>query len=253
MVVILQVFDTFGPVKEAIIFHSCQLPGSCGRWDWRNTSSLRSWWGSTLSLPYRLTLSPSCFTPTPLHTLDLLALYSLPCFFTAPHSSPSHTSSHPTLFPLPHILTPHTLLPLSNMHPRTHTHFCHPHILTTARSSLPHILTPTLCNTLDPPSPSHPHTHTLLPLPHSTSHARCTHTLHNAARGNLMHHGKMTEIPAEVCGLRRVWDDVYGVWRLKYVCEMWGVRVVYMWHSMNEGTLLGDSESMTGGTHGTWS
>ena len=170
MVVILQVFDTFGPVKEAIIFNSCQLPGSCGHWDWRNTSSLRSRWGSTFSLPYRLTLSPSSFTPSPLHTLDLLALCSLPCFFTAPHSSPSHTSSHPTLFPLPHILTPHTLLPLSNMHLHTHTHFCHPHILTTAHSSLPHILTPTLCYTLDPPSPSHPHPHTL--LPHSTSHAR---------------------------------------------------------------------------------
>ena len=247
MVVILQVFDTFGPMKEV---HSCQLPGSCGRWDWRNTSSLRSRWGSTLSLPYPLTLSP--LTPSPLHTLDLLALYSLPCFFTAPHSSPSHTSSHPTLPPPTHPHT-HTLLPLSNMHPHTHTHFCHPHILTTAHSSLPHSL--------------HPHSATLsiLPLPHiltpTLSSLSLTvphmlvhpHSLQCSQRESDASWKDDWEIPAEVCGLRRVWDDVCGVWRLKYVCEMWGVHVVYMWHSMNEGTLLGDCESMTGGTHGTWS
>ena len=209
MVVILQVFDAFGPVKEAIIFHSCQLPGSCGHWDWRNTSSLRSRWGSTLSLPYRLTLSPSSFTPSPLHTLDLLALYSLPCFFTTPHSSPSHTSSHPTLSSLfltcilTHTLTSVTLTSSLQHTPPSLTSL-HPHSATLSILPLPRILTPTLSSLS-------------LTVPHMLVHP---HTPHCSQRES---DADDWEIPAEVCGLRRVWDDVCGVWHLKYVCA-WDVR-----------------------------
>ena len=238
MVVILQVFDTFGPMKEV---HSCQLPGSCGRWDWRNTSSLRSRWGSTLSLPYPLTL-----TPSPLHTLDLLALYSLPCFFTAPHSSPSHTFSHPTLSSLfltcilTHTLTSVTLTSSLQHTPPSLTSL-HPHSATLSILPLPHILTPTLSSL----SLTVPH---MLVHPHSP---QCSQRKSDASWKDDW------EIPAEVCGLRRV---VWGECEMMcVVCDVWSMYVrceVCMWctcDSMNEGTLLGDCESMTGGTHGTWS